>query len=383
MMDKPVLVPSSPYSFLQASSPNSFLQEEYNMVPYTKNSSENSNAAFSELVKIQDSVLAYSTTNDKSDPAKSPPLRKSTIAVPAQAPFCEPAIMLRLLTYPFVTANRGIRVNGKTSAVSQFRYRECSDLHASRSGTNTSRDTEAVGSQARGKANVRPAANLPMRSNALKDTKENMTNTSPAKNRDRPGSHCREDTISDVAPGNTDKVTVNTINTANAYPEIGASLARIPPTATAVGILTATEPPVLRFSPSPLSSHAAESDKGVSKGRSRSGWASTRRLYMEDVVGVDEETTADRPAPSHLSSTLFSPMKLSSEKISAPGPFSSPPQVKNAVRGNRSRRGYVNMHPRRTTTATPKYTSVLQSLVYVAQEDPSEMSPSARAPVAG
>ena len=157
-------------------------------------------------------MLAKSTTKDKSDPAKSPPFKKRTIAVPAHAPFCDPAIMLKLLTYPFVKANSGMRTSGKASADSQSRNREFSDLHASRSGMKTDRDIDAVGSQAYGTARARPAASLPRRSNVLNDTKENITNTSPAKNRDRPGRHRLEDTISDVAPGNTDSVTVNTTN---------------------------------------------------------------------------------------------------------------------------------------------------------------------------
>lgn len=163
-----------------------------------------------------DSVSTNNTKNDRSDPAKSPPFKNSTIAVPAHAPFCDPAIMLKLPTYPFVNAKSGMMVKGNTSAESQSRNRDCSERHARKSGTKTSRESEAVGSQALGRTTARPAANLPSKSNPLKDTNENITNTSAAKKRDRPRRHCRDDTICDVAAGNTDSVTVKTKNTANA-----------------------------------------------------------------------------------------------------------------------------------------------------------------------
>lgn len=161
-------------------------------------------------------MLANNTKNDREDPANSPVLRNKTIAVPAHAPLCEPAIMLKLLTYPFVKANAGMMDRGKASAESQYRNRACCERQDSMSGINTIRDSEAAGSQAVGRTTAAPAASLPSKSKALKDTKENKVNTSPAKKRDRPDWHRLEDSISDVAPGNTERVTVKTKNTANA-----------------------------------------------------------------------------------------------------------------------------------------------------------------------
>lgn len=61
---------------------------------------------------FQDFAFATNTKKDINEPAKSPLLRNSTIAVPAHAPFCDPAIILRLLTYPFVKAKTGMMVRG-------------------------------------------------------------------------------------------------------------------------------------------------------------------------------------------------------------------------------------------------------------------------------